>query len=67
MQRTLRRAMIAVALILSVPARPVAAMLVVAPECRGAEDRSRSFSGTMSTSDGMIQAHLHGERRCSSA
>jgi hypothetical protein len=46
MQHTLVRTMIAVALILSLPARAVAAMLVVAPECWGAEDRSRSFNGS---------------------
>ena len=49
----------AVALPLSLAsARPGAAMLVVAPECWGAEDRSRSFNGTMSTSGGTIQEQI---------
>ena len=47
--------MIAVALTLSLAAaRPP----VVAPECWGAEDRSRSFSGTMSTSGRTIHEQI---------
>ena len=38
----------------------------VAPECWGAEDRSGSFGGTMSTSGGRIQEQIgRGLRRCS--
>lgn len=54
-EKEMVRAMIAVALTLSLAAaRPV----VVAPECWGAEDRSRSFSGTMSTSGRTIQEQI---------
>jgi hypothetical protein len=54
MQHTLVRAMIAVPLTLSLAAHPVAALLLVAPECWGAEDRSRSFIGSMTRNDGAI-------------
>jgi hypothetical protein len=55
---TLVRALIAVALPLSLPPAPKAATLVVAPKCWGPEDRSRSFNGTMSTSGGTIQEQI---------
>jgi SMC interacting uncharacterized protein involved in chromosome segregation len=46
--------MIIIPLVLSLAAHPVAAMRFVAPECWGAEDRSRSFSGSMTKNDGTI-------------
>jgi hypothetical protein len=54
MQHTLIRAMFAVALTMSLAARPVAATPFVAPDCWGAEDRSRSFNGSMTTNGGTI-------------
>jgi hypothetical protein len=54
MQHTLIRAMFAVALTMSLAARPVAATPFVAPDCWGAEDRSRSFNGSLTTNGGTI-------------
>lgn len=54
MKHTLVRATIAVALTVPLAPRPVAAMLFVAPECWGAEDRSSSFNGQMTTNGGTI-------------
>lgn len=37
---------------------PEPVMLIAAPDCWGAEDRSRSFNGTMSTNGGTIQEQI---------
>jgi predicted nucleic acid-binding Zn-ribbon protein len=47
-----------VATAFAAPPQPQPAMLIVAPECWGAEDRSRSFNGTMTTSGGSIQEQI---------